>query len=189
MAERRVGKLLQRNTRAASLFDIQVKPDEQGKLLLTWRQKPDRVEWNRLTQGCYLLRSNIADWNAEELWKAYIHLTEAEAAFRIHKSDLVLRPIWHQKQERVQAHILVCFLAYVLWKCLAQMCKRAGLGNEPRKIIDELRRIKLTDVILPTRNGTEIKLQCVSNPDAHQRILLQHLRLNMPKRLTQNHKM
>ena len=189
VAERRVGKLLQRNTRAASFFDIQVKPDEQGKLLLTWRQKPDRVEWNRLTQGCYLLRSNIADWNAEELWKAYIHLTEAEAAFRIHKSDLVLRPIWHQKQERVQAHILVCFLAYVLWKCLAQMCKRAGLGNEPRKIIDELRRIKLTDVILPTRNGTEIKLQCVSNPDAHQRILLQHLRLNMPKRLTQNHKM
>ncbi len=189
VAERRIGKLLQRNTRAASLFDIQVNSDEHGRLLLTWSHKQDRVEWSRLTQGCYLLRTNITDWSAEELWEAYIHLTEAEAAFRIHKSDLVLRPIWHQKERRVQAHILVCFLAYVLWKCLAQMCKRAGLGNEPRKVIDELSRIKLTDVILPTKNGVEIRLQCVTNPDAHQRILLQHLRLNMPKRLTQNYKM
>lgn len=72
---------------------------------------------------------------------AYIHLTDVEAAFRIQKNDLVLRPLWHQKEKRVQAHILVCFLAYVLWKCLSQMCKNSGLGNEPRKIIDEIKRI------------------------------------------------
>jgi len=189
VVERRIGKLLQRNTRAAGLFDIQVISDDKNYLSINYQRRQERMDWNQLTRGCYLLRSNIRDWGAEDLWKAYIHLTDAEAAFRIHKSDLVLRPIWHQKEKRVQAHILVCFLAYVLWKCLAQMCKSSGLGNEPRKVIDELRRIKLTDVILPTRNGIEIRLQCVTNPDAHQRILLHHLRLNMPKRLTQNHKM
>jgi len=80
---------------------------------------------------------NITDWTAEELWKAYIQLTEAEAAFRITKSDLSIRPIWHQREERVQAHVLVCFLAYVVWKTLGQMCQRAGLGHEPRKVFPE----------------------------------------------------
>ena len=136
-----------------------------------------------------MLRSNITDWSAEELWHAYIHLTDVEAAFRIQKNDLVLRPIWHQTEKRVQAHILVCFLAYVLWKCLSQICKNSGLGNEPRKIIDEIKRIKLTDVILPTKKGVEIRLPCVSKPDDHQRILLQHLGLKIPARLTKNHKM
>jgi transposase len=184
VAERRIGRLLQQNKRAAGLFDIKVTANDQAQLLINWQQRQERMEWNQLTQGCYLLRSNIQDWNAEDLWKAYIHLTDAEAAFRIQKSDLVLRPIWHQIERRVQAHILVCFLAFVLWKCLAQMCKRSGLGNEPRKVLDEIKRIKLTEVILPTRNGMEIKLQCVTNPDAHQRILLHHLGLNMPKKLT-----
>jgi hypothetical protein len=71
------------------------------------------------------------------LWKAYIQLTEAESAFRIHKSDLNLRPIWHQKKERVQAHILVCFLTYVIWKTLARSCSASGLGDEPRKVFPE----------------------------------------------------
>jgi transposase len=162
---------------------------KRGGLGLRWSKREDRHRWADLTRGCYVLRSNITDWSAEELWHAYIHLTEAEAAFRIQKSDLALRPIWHQKQQRVQAHLLVCFLAYVLWKCLAQMCKQSGLGHEPRKIFDEISRIKLNDVILPTRNGIEIKLQCVTLPDEHQRILLQRLGLHLPKRLTQNSKM
>ena len=187
IAERRIGRLLQRNTRAAGMFEIEVKPDEQGKLKLTWAKREDRQDWARLTEGCYLLRSNVKDWSAEELWQAYIHLTDAEAAFRIQKSDLNLRPIWHQKRERVQAHIFVCFLAFVLWKCLSQMCKQNGLGNEPRKVIDEIKRIKLTDVILPTRKGVEIKLHCVTKPDPHQKILLQYLRLQIPARLTKNY--
>ncbi len=189
VAERRIGRLLQRNTRAAGLFDIQVKTDYEGKLTLQWCKRQDRLDWASLSEGCYLLRSNITDWSAEELWQAYIHLTDAEAAFRIQKSDLVLRPIWHQKEKRVHAHILVCFLAYVLWKCLTQICKQNGLGNEPRKIIYEIKRIKLTDVILPTKKGVEIKLQCVTKPDAHQKILLQYLALHLPERLIKNHKM
>lgn len=190
VAERRIGRLLERNSRAAGLFDIKViKNQEDDTLSVTWSKSQDRQSWQQLTQGCYMLRSNIADWSAEDLWHAYIHLTDVEAAFRIQKNDLVLRPIWHQTEKRVQAHILVCFLAYVLWKCLSQMCKNSGLGNEPRKIIDEIKRIKLTDVILPTKKGVEIRLSCVSKPDDHQRILLQHLRLKIPARLTKNHKM
>ncbi len=190
VAERRIGRLLGRNSRASGLFDIKVvKRQQDHKLTLSWRKLKGRQDWQQLTQGCYMLRSNITDWSAEELWHAYIHLTDVEAAFRIQKNDLVLRPIWHQKEKRVQAHILVCFLAYVLWKCLAQMCKSCGLGNEPRKIINEIKRIKLTDVILPTKKGVEIKLHCVAKPDEHQRILLQHLGLTLPARLTKNHKM
>lgn len=190
IAERRIGRLLERNSRAAGLFDIKVAGgQDDDRLAIVWHKVSDRQNWQQLTQGCYMLRSNVADWSAEELWEAYIHLTDVEAAFRIQKSDLVIRPIWHQKEKRVQAHILVCFLAYVLWKCLSQMCKTSGLGNEPRKVIDEIKHIKLTDVILPTKKGIEIRLPCVSKPDAHQQILLQHLGLNLPARLTKNNKM
>lgn len=85
------------------------------------------------------------------MWKAYIQLTEAEAAFQVHKSDLRIRPVWHQKEDRVLAHILVCFLAYVLWKTLHQMTKAAGLGDEPRRIFEELGKICLVDVVLGKR--------------------------------------
>jgi len=92
-------------------------------------------EWARLSEGCYVLRSNVTDWNSEELWRAYMQLTEAEAAFRIHKTDLQLRPIWHQRQERVEAHILVCFLAYVLWKTLAQTLPARRVGQRTSESI------------------------------------------------------
>jgi len=115
--------------------------------------------------------------------QAYIQLTEAEAAFRIHKSDLKIRPVWHQKTERVQAHILVYFLAYVLWKTLAQMCKAAALGDEPRRVFEELAKIKAVDVVLPIRSGGRIRRRCVCQPTEHQAILLQRLGLSLPKNL------
>jgi transposase len=104
-------------------------------------------------------------------------LTEAEAAFRIAKSDLRIRPIWHKKEERVGAHILVCFIAYVLWKTLGQMCKLAGLGNEPRKVFDEIAQIKVVDVVMPTKSGVEIRKRCIAQPTKPQAVLLQELRL------------
>jgi len=134
----RVGRLLGQNTRAAGAFKTEVATDAAGKVALKWEKVESWRSWASLSEGCYLLRSNVSDWSAAELWRAYMQLTEAESAFRIHKTDLSLRPIWHQKKERVQAHVLVCFLAYVLWKTLAQMCKAAGLGDEPRKVLDEL---------------------------------------------------
>jgi len=126
----RVGKLMGRNSRAAGLFHVDVKTELDGRAKLLWRKVEAWRDWAQLSEGCYLLRSNVTDWSAEDLWKAYIQLTEAEAAFRIHKSDLRIRPIWHQKDERVLAHILVCFLAYVLWKMLGELCRAAGLGSE-----------------------------------------------------------
>lgn len=179
---RRIGRLLERYKRASPLFDIDVK-ELNGKLDLTWTIRDAYSDWARLSEGYYLLRTNINDWTPEDLWKAYIQLTEAEAAFRIQKQDLQLRPIWHQREDRVQAHILVCFLAYVLWKCLAQMCKQAGLGNEPRTILEEIKNLTLVDVVLITRKGTDIKLRCVSKPEQHLAILLQKLNLRPPSRL------
>ena len=136
-----------------------------------------------MSEGCYLLRSNITDWDAEQLWRAYIQLTEAGAAFRIQKGDLGIRPIWHQKEERVEAHILGCFLAYVLWKMLGQMCKRAGLGNEPRKVFDEIAQVKAVDVAMPTRRGTVIRNRCIAQPTKPQAVLLQMLGLHLPQRM------
>jgi hypothetical protein len=117
------------------------------------------------------------------LWRAYIQLTEAEAAFRIHKSDLVIRPVWHQKEGRVQAHILVCFLAYVLWKTLAASCREAGLGDEPRQVFEALSELALVDVVLPTKSNLAIRKRCLSQPTEHQQILLQRLGLKLPSSL------
>lgn len=182
----RLGRLLGRNSRAAGLFQTEVRTAAGGRAVLFWKKNEAWRDWAALSEGCYLLRSNVTDWSDEDLWKAYIQLTEAEAAFRIHKSDLVLRPIWHQKEDRVLAHILVCFLAYVLWKTLSQRCLSAGLGHEPRRIFEELGKIQLVDVVLPTRQGTEIRQRCITQPTDHQAILLTRLKIRLPTlRLTE----
>ncbi len=179
----RVGRLLGQNTRAAKLFEVSVTQDEAGGAQLKWSKVEAWRNWARLSEGCYLLRSNVVHWTGEELWRAYVQLTEAESAFRIQKSDLALRPIWHQKKERVHAHILVCFLTYVVWKTLAQMCRQAGLGDEPRKVFEQLHQIQIVDVVLPTRSGVEIRKRCISHPTQHQAILLQRLGLQLPAAL------
>ena len=181
--ERRVGRLLGVNSRAAGLFKVEVKEVKAGVAELVWQKVEAWRQWAELSEGCYILRTNIADWDAGKLWEAYIQLTQAETAFRIQKSDLKIRPIWHQKEERVQAHILVCFLAYVLWKMLGQMCQRAGLGNEPRKVFDEIAQIKVVDVVMPTKQGTTIIKRCIAQPTKAQSILLQKLNLHLPQRM------
>jgi transposase len=183
--EREIGRLLGQNTRAARLFEVNVETTAEGHARIAWKKLAAARDWATLSEGCYLLRTNISDWTDEELWKAYIQLTEAEAAFRIHKSDLSIRPIWHQKEERVLAHILVCFLAYVLWKTLGQLCERAGLGNEPRRALSELSEIRVMDVVLPTRQGVEIRKRCISKPTDHQEILLDQLGLRLPSTIKQ----
>jgi transposase len=179
----RVGRLLGENSRAAKLFEVKVEAGADGRAQLQWKKLESWREWARISEGCYLLRSNVTDWTGEELWRAYIQLTEAEAAFRVHNSDLQLRPVWHQKEKRVQAHILVCFLAYVLWKTLAQLCQHAGLGDDPRTVFAQLRLIQLVEVVLPTRAGVEIRKRCISRPTEHQAILLQRLGLQLPESL------
>ena len=178
--ERRVGRLLEANSRASGLFKVEVKTRGDEGANLVWEKIESWREWASLSEGCYMLRTNINDWDGEKLWHAYIQLTEAETAFRIQKSDLKIRPIWHQRSERVHAHILVCFLAYVIWKSIGQMCKKAGLGDEPRRVFEEISRIKMVDVVLPTRTGDEIRRRCITQPDKHQSLLLDKLGLYPP---------
>jgi len=183
--ERQLGRLLAANSRAASRYTVTLEPDATvaAGVRVTWRVRPEWDDWAHCSDGCYVLRSNIPDWSPDELWRTYIQLTEAEAAFRIQKSDLAIRPIWHQREDRVQAHIFVCFLAYVLWKTLEQWQQRAGLGRSPRTILEELRRIQSTDVVLPTTDGRDLRLRCVVRPDPAQARLLDRLGLALPERL------
>jgi transposase len=185
--ERQIGRLLGRNSRAAGRYAIHLvaAPSLPARLRLQWSARPEWDDWARHSEGCYVLRTNVLDWTPEELWRTYIQLSEAEAAFRIHKSELSIRPIWHQRDDRVLAHILVCFLAYVLWKTLEQWQSRAGLGNSPRTLLEELGRIHSTDVVLPTAGAPqrELRLRCVVRPDRAQAALLDRLGLRLPERL------
>lgn len=181
--ERRIGRLLAKNSRATGLYEVTVKTGEKGQAQLAWSKKSNQAELLQRREGCYVLRSNVTEWSAEELWRAYIQLTEAEAAFRIQKDELQLRPVWHQKTEQVKAHILVCFLAYVLRKTLEGWSKRAGLGSSVPTLLEELARIDSTDVMLPTTDGRTLKIRCVVRPDQAQAILLDCLGLELPHRL------
>jgi len=181
--ERRVGRLLGKHTRAAGLFHVVVDKRAGGGATIRWSRKEDAEAWARSSQGCYVLRSNVSDWEPAELWRAYMHLTDAEAAFRVHKSDLRLRPVWHHREDRVQAHILVCFLAYVLRKTLESWSARAGLGKSTTTLLEELARIQSTDAVAPTTDGRTIRLRCVVRPDKAQTVLLEHLGLKLPERL------
>ena len=181
---RQIGRLMQRNQRAAARFVVRLQPDASpAGFHLRFARSAAFDDWAALSEGAYLLRSNIADWTDRQLWKAYIQLTQVEAAFRIQKDQLNVRPIWHQREDRVQAHILVCFLAFVLWKCLEMWQSRAGLGNTPGTILEELARIQSHDVALPTATHGVIRLRCVTQPDAAQAALLDRLGLVLPKRM------
>jgi transposase len=185
--ERQIGRLLQRNSRAAGRYLATLAEDQSlpAGVRLDWSIRPEWEELARFSEGCYVLRTNVNDWNAEALWQTYIQLTQAEAAFRIQKSELSIRPVWHQKKHRVQAHIFVCFLAYVLWKTLEQWQKQAGLGNSPRTILDELASLQSADIVLPTAQNPrrELRIRCVVRPDKTQAQLLDRLGLRLPERL------
>ena len=155
---------------------------------MQWTRNQRWTDWAALSEGCYLLRTNLTESDPATLWKRYIQLTEAEWAFRITKDELEIRPIWHHKDDRVKAHILVCFLAYVMWKTLAQWMRRGGLGDAPRTVLAELTKIKSGDVLLPARSrqghdrGT-IRLRCVTEADEAQKVILHRLGVSLPRRL------
>jgi transposase len=181
---RQIGRILERNQRSAARFQVTLQAaDCPAGFRLHIALNDAFDQWAALSEGAYVLRTNIEDWSDEQLWRAYIQLTQAEAAFRIHKDQLRVRPIWHQRADRVQAHILVCFLAFVLWKSLEMWQQRSGLGNSPGTVLEELAYIHSHDVILPTTTHGEIRLRCVAQPDAPQAALLDRLGLVLPKRM------
>ena len=192
LANRRLGRLLQKNWRASGAFKVRIERLSQSvgkaRLKITWQRYQAWTEWAAIADGCYILRSNLCDVDPVTLWKRYIQLTDAEWAFRIAKDELCIRPIWHQKEDRVRAHILVCFLAYVLWKTLAGCMQRSVLGDAPRNLLKEFNKIKSGDVVLQARSAKGgplrmIRLRCVPEPDPAQKVLLSRLGVTLPKRL------
>ena len=190
-AGQRLGRLRQQNWRASQAFDVIIKklaePRGKQRLEITWQRQAKFADWSQLADGCYLLRSNLTGLDAATLWRRYIQLTEAEWAFRITKDELAIRPIWHQKEERVRAHILVCFVAYAMWKTLAGWMKNAGLGDAPRTLMYDMAKIKSGDIVLPAKTceGAQktVRLRHVTEPDAAQAVLLHRLGLTLPRRI------
>ena len=180
--ERRIGRWLGRNPAAERLFEVEVAKDADGRACgLQVSERSDRLDWASLAQGAYLLRTNHTSEDPSELWKWYIQLTQAESAFRTSKSDLALRPVFHHKEHRVDAHILVCFLALAMWRTLEQWLASKGLGTCARQFLLEMDKVHSLDVILPTDTGTAIHLRTVSKPEKPLAVLLAHLGLQVPQ--------
>jgi transposase len=178
--ERQIGRLLERNSRAASLFAVTVTEKDQ-RISIHVQKNEERYRRALDTGGSYILRTNWREADPKILWNTYIQLTEVEDSFRTIKHDLGMRPIFHQKQDRTQAHILVCFLSLALWRTLQQWMKASGLGTAPRKLIEEMREIKSLDVLMPTRDKT-IRLRVVATPPPELKPLLQRMKLPLPNR-------
>ena len=151
--ERRIGRWLGRFPAAERLIDVAVERDLQqraGGLKIT--ERAQRTQWAGLAHGAYLLRTNCRDKDPAQLWRWYMQLTQAEDAFRISKSDLNLRPVFHHHTQRVEAHLLVCFLSLALWRTLEQWMRGKHLGNCARQLVKEVATVRSMDVVLPIRD-------------------------------------
>jgi hypothetical protein len=179
----RVGRLREQSSRASRRFAVPVTAEAEGKASLPWERREQWNEWAKLSGGGYLRRRKVADGSGEDRWRASTPLTEAAAAFRIQKSDLALRPIGHQKEERVPAPLLVCFLGYGLWKTRGKRCPAAGLGDCPRPVFATRCPLRPVEGVLPTRQGVEIRRRCGERPDPPQAILRQRWGMRLPESL------
>lgn len=182
---RRIGRALGQYPAAAAIIEATVLSDESGRAV-ELRIASDVVAGRKAyrQKGAYLLRTNCEETDPALLWRWYMQLTQAEAAFRTAKSDLGLRPIYHRKQDRVGAHLLVCFLALALWRTLEQWMQGKGLGSCARQLIKQVASIKSVDVVLPVKRGavqTELRLRVISTPEPATAQLLAHLGLRLPK--------
>lgn len=178
---RRIGRWLGKYPAAARLMDVTLEKDAHGQACgLKVTEQAEKLERTRLTHGSYLLRTNLPAEDPAAIWRWYIQLTQAEAAFRTGKSDLHLRPIFHQTTERVEAHILVSFLSLVLWRVLEQWMQAKGLGTCARQLLIELDQLRSMDVVLPTRDAQQLRLRVVAQPEKPLAELLAHLGIDLP---------
>ena len=184
LIQRRVGRWLGRFPAADKLFEVEVQLNQaQQACGLSVACRVDRHQWARRAHGAYLLRTNCAEKDPAKLWAWYLQLQQAEAAFRCAKSDLGLRPVFHHKAERVEAHLLVCFLALALWRTLEMWMKGKGLGTCARQLVGEIATIRSLDV-LPVQIGenvSELRLRTVARPERMVAELLQRLGLHLPE--------
>lgn len=180
--ERRIGRWQGRYPKADRLLDAELIKDGDVLIDLKISRRMELLEWAEKANGCYLLRTNLAEEDPKKLWKTYMQLSQAEKAFRTEKSDLWLRPIFHQKEDRVQAHIFICFLALAMYKSLELWMASKGLGNSPAKLLEEFREIRSMDIVLPVKDRNPIRLRLVGRPDEHVRVLLHRLEIKLPNR-------
>lgn len=180
--ERRIGKWMGRYPKAESLINVELAKDGKRIVDLKITRRMERADWADKANGCYLLRTNLSEEDPKILWKIYMQLSQAEKAFRMSKSDLGMRPIFHQKEHRVQAHIFICFLALAMYKSLELWMASKGLGNSPAKLLEEFKNIRSMDVVLPVEDRNPIRLRVVGKPDEHVQILLHRLDIKIPNR-------
>lgn len=180
--ERRIGRWLGRHPAAERLLEVSVVHDAAGLAAgLAMSERSEHSAWTQQAHGAYLLRTNYPERDPRKLWKWYLQLQQAEAAFRTSKTDLGLRPIFHQKTERVEAHILVSFLSLALWRALEQWMHAKGLGDCARQLLLELDQLRSMDVVLPTKETGEVRLRVVARPEKTLAELLAHLGLELPR--------
>jgi transposase len=197
--ERRLGKIQAWYPSVNDLYEISLRETGEG-VRLFWQMREDRRRWHESREGAYLLRTNLQADTPEELWSKYMQLTEAEASFRALKSELSIRPLFHQKERRVKAHVMVAFLGYALWVTLKHLLQRrpalipkppaARVGKAqpftPMQALALLSKLHSGDIVLPTTDGHEIRLRRVTEPTAEQKSLLDLLGISLPDRLSFN---
>ncbi|MGC2356421.1 MAG: IS1634 family transposase [Candidatus Acidiferrum sp.] len=183
--ERRLGRIEARYPSVADLYQAQVVETPAG-LRVEWQMLADRRAWQETREGAYLLRTNLQAETAAELWTKYIQLTEVEAAFRVLKSELSIRPLFHQLEHRVKAHILVAFLGYALWVTMKHLLRRKYSPLTPARVLSLLASVQSADIILPTTDGREIRLRRVTTPSPEQNEVLRTLGIALPERLDLN---
>ena len=180
--QQRLGRLKLECSRVARAYSFQVEGDGET-LGFSWTKNQAKAQYLRHTEGAYLLRTNLSGHDEPELWTMYMQLNDAEAAFRTLKQDLSIRPVFHQIEHRVNAHVLVCFLAYAMYRTLDRLTKAKGLNMTARRVLDSLATIKSGDIVLPLVDGREITLRRVSRPDPQQAEILTRLGLELPERV------
>jgi transposase len=159
------------------LIDIEVDPQSAQ-----FRYRLDRDQLRRVRQreGRYLLRTNLTESDPAKLWQFYLQLVEVEAAFKTLKGDLALRPIFHQIEPRIEAHIFIAFLAYCLHVTLGQILKAHAPGLTPRAVLEKFSTMQMIDVYVPTTDGRELCMQRYTQPEPDLKLLLAKLKLTLP---------
>ena len=168
--------------RAYGLVEVQVPKPEQpvNAETFTFRWRKDKLRQAMRREGRYLLRSNLPAEDPARLWQHYVQLTEIEAVFRALKSDLAIRPIYHQKDSRIEAHIFVSFLAYCLYITLGQRLRTLAPGLTPRAVLEKMSAIQMVDVWVPTTDGRLLILPRYTQPEKDHQMLLHQLHLQLP---------
>ena len=180
--ERQLGAIQARHPQVADLYELRV-IEQNGRLQVQWQVRPQRRSWQQVREGAYLLRTNLAASDPQQLWTSYIQLTEAEAAFRALKSELSVRPIFHQIERRTKAHVMVAFLGYALWVTLKHLLKGSGSKLSPMQALAMASTLHSADIVLPTTDGRQIRLRRVTTPTREQQTLFEQLHIRIPDRL------